>query len=68
MTDLVAFAVNDRRNSGLKVVAMLRQDAPRITADHVGDLTNRIADIVVYVLARLAEHIRHHLQNRVLSP
>jgi len=64
MADLVAFAVDHRRNSSLKLVALLRQAAARITTDHVGDLTDRIADIVVYFLVYLAEHVRHHLQNR----
>src|SRR5712691_3200407 len=64
MADLVAFAVDYRRNSSLKLVALLRQAAARITTDHVGDLTDRIADIVVHFLAYLAEHVRHHLQNR----
>ena len=42
MAELVAFTVDYRRNGGLKLMAMLRQDAARITADHVGDLTNRM--------------------------
>jgi len=55
MANLMVFAVDNRRNSTLKLISLLCQNTPSITADHVGDLTNCVADLVIYFLECLAD-------------